>query len=387
MFKISVFNKVSERGMELFNKESYEISKENLVSADGIILRSAKLNEKIFPSNLKAIARAGAGYNNIPIEKCTQNGIVVFNTPGANANGVMELTLLSLLLSSRKVYEGIEWAKNLKGDISSQVEKNKSNFAGLEIKNKTLGVIGLGAIGVLVANMGIKMGMNVIGYDPYMSVKRALGLSWDVKYAESLDELLNKADFITLHMPLMDKTKNFINNEVLRKVKKGAKLINNSRGGLVDSSAVIEALNSGKLSKYITDFPDELLLNRENVICIPHLGASTPESEVNCAVMAANQLIDYLENGNIINSVNYPECNLERVAGTSRLTIMNKNFSNMISSYTSIFVKYNINIIDMINKSKGEYAYNIIDVKGKIVDDLIKEIADFDGIIKVRLIK
>ncbi len=386
MFEISMFNKVSESGMKLFNNDNYMINEGDLKSSDGIILRSEKLHDKAFSSNLKAIARAGAGYNNIPVEKCTEKGIVVFNTPGANANGVMELTLLSLLLSSRKVYEGIMWTKELEDDISSNVEKGKKNFAGPELKNKTFGVIGLGAIGVLVANMGIKMGMDVIGYDPYMSVKRALGLSWDVKYAESLDELLSNADYISIHIPLMEKTKGFINEEILNKVKDGARLINNSRGGLVDINAVVNALKSGKLSKYVTDFPDKLLLNCENAICIPHLGASTPESEENCAIMAANQLIGFLENGNIINSVNYPKCVMERIEGTQRITIMNKNISNMIGSYTKIFSEYNINIIDMINKSKGEYAYNIIDVEGDIAKEMIGEIENLEGIIKVRLI-
>jgi D-3-phosphoglycerate dehydrogenase len=387
MFDISVFNKVSNKGLKLFNKGNYVINKKNLESADGIILRSKNLLNVNFPKNLKAIARAGAGYNNIPIEKCSKNGIVVFNTPGANANGVMELTLLSLLISSRKVYEGMKWAENLQENVSTQIEKGKSNFAGPEIKNKTLGVIGLGAIGVLVANMGIKLGMNVIGYDPYMSVKRALGLSWDVKYAESLDSLLSKSDYLTLHMPLVDNTKEFVNEEFFTKIKNNSRLINISRGGLVDTDAVIKALGSKKLAKYVTDFPDEKLLACENAICIPHLGASTPESEENCAIMASKQLINYLENGNIDNSVNFPQCNMERTINTTRITVMNKNVSNMIGSYTAIFAKYHINIIDMINKSKDDYAYNIIDVTGDITLELLREIESIKGIIKVRLIK
>ncbi|MCD6436559.1 MAG: 3-phosphoglycerate dehydrogenase [Clostridiales bacterium] len=387
MFDISVFNKVSNNGLKLFNSDIYSLKEENLESADGIVLRSYKLLDAVFPKNLKAIARAGAGYNNIPVEKCSENGIVVFNTPGANANGVMELTLLSLLLSSRKVYEGIKWAEDLQGDISPQVEKGKGAFAGIEIKNKTLGVIGLGAIGVLVANMGIRLGMNVIGYDPYMSVKGALGLSWDVKYAESLDIILGKSDYLTLHIPLVDNTKKFVNEEILDKLKNQARLINISRGGLVDSDAVVKALNSGKLARYVTDFPDEKLLACENAICIPHLGASTLESEENCAIMAVEQLKNYLENGNIINSVNFPKCSMERAVDTLRITIMNKNISNMIGSYTNIFAKNNINIIDMINKSKGDYAYNIIDVRGKVTQDILKEIEAIEGIIKVRLIK
>ena len=299
----------------------------------------------------------------------------------------MELTLLSLLLSSRKVYEGITWAGNLVSDVSTQVEKGKNQFAGPEIKNKTLGVIGLGAIGVLVANMGIKLGMDVIGYDPYISVKQALGLSWDVKYAESIDGLLSKADYVTLHIPLIDKTSKFANKDFFAKIKDDARLINISRGGLVDTDAVIEALESGKLAKYVTDFPDEKLLKNENAICIPHLGASTPESEENCAVMAVKQLKNYLENGNIINSVNFPQCAMERSVGSTRITIMNRNISNIIGSYTNILAKYKLNIADMINKSKGDYAYNIIDINGDIDEEIINEIKAIEGIIKVRLIK
>lgn len=387
MFEISVFNKVSNNGLKLFNSNHYSLTEENLNSADGIILRSYKLLDVNFPKNLKAIARAGAGYNNIPVEKCSENGIVVFNTPGANANGVMELTLLSLLLSSRKVYEGITWAENLKSDVSAQVEKEKNQFAGPEIKHKTLGVIGLGAIGVLVANMGIKLGMDVIGYDPYMSVKQALGLSWDVEYADSLDTLLSKSDYMTLHIPLIDKTNKFANEVFFAKIKNNARLINISRGGLVDTDAVIKALESGKLSKYVTDFPDEKLLKCETAICIPHLGASTPESEENCAVMAVKQLKNYLENGNIINSVNFPQCTMERSNGSTRITIMNKNVSNIIGSYTNILAKYNLNIDDMINKSKGDYAYNIIDVSGDLNANVLKEIEAIEGIIKIRLIE
>jgi|LGOV01.1.fsa_nt_gb D-3-phosphoglycerate dehydrogenase len=387
MFDISVFNKVSNNGLKLFNPNLYAINEENLESADGIVLRSYKLLDAVFPENLKAIARAGAGYNNIPVEKCSENGIVVFNTPGANANGVMELTLISLLLSSRKIYEGIKWANDLQGDVGVQVEKGKSSFAGPEIKNKTLGVVGLGAIGVLVANMGIKLGMKVIGYDPYISVKGALGLSWDVKYAESLDEILGKSDYVTLHMPLMDSTKGFVNEEFLKKLKDNARLVNISRGGLVDTDEVVKALESGKLAKYVTDFPDEKLLACENAICVPHLGASTPESEENCAVMAVEQLADYLENGNIVNSVNFPMCTMERTIGADRVIIISKNISNMIGSYTNILTKYDVNIVDMINKSKGDYCYNIIDVNGNVNEEFIKEIEAIEGVIKVRLIK
>lgn len=384
MFKISIFNKLPKQGLDIFDSKKYILSEKNLENANGIVLRSWNLLDSIFPENLEAIARAGAGFNNIPVDRCTENGIVVFNTPGANANGVMELTLLSLLLSSRKVIEGINFTKPLAKDIENQVEKYKSQFAGPEIAGKTLGVIGLGAIGVLVANMGIKLGMNVVGHDPYMSVKRAVGLSWDIEYSKSLENLLSKSDYITIHIPLVKTTTNFINAEKIEKMKNGTRLINLSRGCLVNDDDVINALNTGKLSKYITDFPNDKLIKNDNIICMPHLGASTPESEINCAKMAINQLTDYLENGNIKNSVNYPSCSLERTAGTERISLFNKNIPNMINSITYIFAKYNINIIEMVNKSKNEYAYNIIDIKGFLSKETLEELRSIEGVIRVR---
>ncbi len=386
MFDISIFNKVSDKGLGRFGKKNYNLLTEDLSSCDGLVLRSYKLHDAVFPEQLKAIARAGAGTNNIPVDQCSEKGIVVFNTPGANANGVMELTLLSMLISSRKVYDGIKWAETLSGDVGSQVEKGKKAFAGPEIGGKTLGVIGLGAIGVKVANMGIKMGMDVIGYDPYMSIKGALGLSWDVKYAESMDAVINNADYLTIHIPLMEKTKGFVNYEIVSKMKAGAKLINMSRGGLVDTDAVIEGLESGKLSSYITDFPDEKVIQCDKAICIPHLGASTPESEENCAVMAVDQLKDYLEHGNIVNSVNFPKCVMERAEGATRITIMNTNVPNMIGSFTAILAKYDVVIVDMINKSRGDLAYNIIDVTSEINPSMIEELEAIEGIIKVRIV-
>jgi D-3-phosphoglycerate dehydrogenase len=339
------------------------------------------------PESLNAIARAGAGYNNIPVEKCTEKGVVVFNTPGANANGVKELTLLSLLLSSRKVVEGIDWVNSLDGDVEKQVEKGKSQFDGPEIEGKTLGVVGLGAIGVLVANLGIKLGMKVIGYDPYISVQKAIGLSWDVKYSTSLNSLFAEADYVSLHIPLMDKTKGFMDEEKISKMKKGARLINMSRGGLVDDDAILKALKEGRVSKFVTDFPTDNLINKEGVICIPHLGASTPESEENCATMAVDQIMDYLENGNITNSVNYPDCFLDKNPNTQRIVVLNKNVPNMISSLSSVFSKYDINIIAMVNKSKGDYACNIIDVEPeKGNGKKIEEIKKIEGIIKVRTV-
>ncbi|MDW7668324.1 MAG: phosphoglycerate dehydrogenase [Bacillota bacterium] len=384
MFNISTFNKISPIGLDLFEKHKYTIFSEDLDNAHGIVLRSHNLHKEEFPESLKAIARAGAGVNNIPVEKCTKDGIVVFNTPGANANGVMELTFLSLLLSSRKVAEGMEWVNSLEGDVAKEVEKGKSQFKGPEIKGKKLGVIGLGAIGVLVANTGVKLGMDVIGYDPYISVEKAIGLSWDVEYAKNLDYLLNNSDYITLHIPLIDKTRNFIDKKEIGKMKKTAKIINMSRGGLINEDALIKALKEDKLAKYVTDFPNQKLITAKNVVCLPHLGASTYESEENCAKMAVIQLKEYLEEGKITNSVNYPECNLERTEGTERITVFNKNVPHMISSLSSVLAKNNINIIEMVNKSKGDFAYNVIDIEGDISQEILNEIKNIEGIIKVR---
>lgn len=384
MYNISTFNKISPAGLNLFEKNKYTLSEENLNDVQGIVLRSYKLHDVELPNSLKAIARAGAGVNNIPIQKCTEKGVVVFNTPGANANGVMELTLLGLLMSSRKVTEGIEWVNSLEGDVSKEVEKGKSQFKGPEIKGKKLGVIGLGAIGVLVANTGIKLGMDVIGYDPYISVEKAIGLSWDVEYAKSLNYLLKNCDYVTLHIPLMDKTKNFLNKKELQLMKSTARLINMSRGGLVNEDALLKVLKENKLAKYVTDFPNEKLLGNKNVICLPHLGASTYESEENCAVMAVKQLKEYLEEGKITNSVNYPECQLERTEGTERITVFNKNVPHMISSLSSVLANNDINIIEMVNKSKGNFAYNVIDIEGDISKDILEKIKSIDGMIKVR---
>jgi D-3-phosphoglycerate dehydrogenase len=386
MYKITTYNKISDKGLNLFDSK-YTLTPDDITDADGVVLRSFKMHDVELPESLNAIARAGAGYNNIPVEKCTEKGVVVFNTPGANANGVKELTLLSLLLSSRKVVEGIDWVNSLDGDVEKQVEKGKSQFDGPEIEGKTLGVVGLGAIGVLVANLGIKLGMKVIGYDPYISVQKAIGLSWDVKYSTSLNSLFAEADYVSLHIPLMDKTKGFMDEEKISKMKKGARLINMSRGGLVDDDAILKALKEGRVSKFVTDFPTDNLINKEGVICIPHLGASTPESEENCATMAVDQIMDYLENGNITNSVNYPDCFLDKNPNTQRIVVLNKNVPNMISSLSSVFSKYDINIIAMVNKSKGDYACNIIDVEPeKGNGKKIEEIKKIEGIIKVRTV-
>lgn len=382
MYKIAVFNKICEEGLSLLPDDKYKLTGEDANEAEGILVRSAKLHDLKMPDSIRGIARAGAGTNNIPVSECSDKGIVVFNTPGANANGVSELTILGLLLSSRKVFEGIEWAKTIQGDIEKKVEKCKEQFAGPELKGKTLGVIGLGAIGVLVANSGIKLGMKVIGYDPYVSVKNAIGLSWSMKYAENIEELLGKADYISLHLPLMKETAEFINKDKIDKMKDGVRILNFSRASLVNEEDVINALDSSKVSKYVTDFPTEKMIKNVNVICIPHLGASTPEAEENCAVMAVSQLRDFLENGNIINSVNLPNCSMDRNPGTVRITVINKNVPNMIGSLTGILAKHHINIIEMVNKSRGEYAYNIIDVSGPVTEENLSEIRHIEGILR-----
>lgn len=387
MYKIAVFNKICEEGLTLLPEEEYKLNIEEANGADGILVRSAKLHDLKIPDSIRAIARAGAGTNNIPVKECSEKGTVVFNTPGANANGVCELTILGLLLSSRRVYEGIEWTKTLQGDVEKKVEKGKEQFAGPEIKGKTLGVVGLGAIGVLVANSGIKLGMNVIGYDPYISVKSALGLSWDVKYTETIDALLGKSDYITLHLPLLKETIGFLNSDKIGKMKDGVRLLNFSRSDLVNEKDVIDALDNSKIENYVTDFPTVEMIKNPNSICIPHLGASTPEAEENCAIMAVSQLKDFLENGNIKNSVNLPNCSLSRNPGAERITVINKNIPNMIGALTGILAKYHINIVEMINKSKGEYAYNILDVCGYISEEILDEIRNTIGILKVTYLK
>ncbi|MDV3427511.1 MAG: phosphoglycerate dehydrogenase [Bacillota bacterium] len=383
MYKIAVFNKICEEGLALLPEDDYKLTAEDTNEAEGILVRSAKLHNLEMPDSIRGIARAGAGTNNIPVSECSEKGIVVFNTPGANANAVSELTLLGLLLSSRKVYEGIEWAKTLQGDVEKKVEKGKEQFAGPELKGKTLGTIGLGAIGVLAANSGIKLGMKVIGYDPYISVKNAIGLSWDMKYAENIEELLGKADYITLHLPLIKETAEFINKEKIDKMKDGVRLLNFSRASLVNENDVINALDAGKISKYVTDFPTEKMIESKNAVCLPHLGASTPEAEENCAIMAVSQLKDFLENGNIRNSVNLPDCSLGRNPGTVRITVINKNVPNMIGALSGILAKYHINIIEMVNKSRGDFAYNILDVSGFVSEEILDEIRHIQGILRV----
>ena len=353
---------------------------------DGIMLRSFNMHEYPLGDNLLAVARAGAGTNNIPIPACTEKGIVVFNTPGANANAVKELVIRELFLGGRKIVDAVEWVKTLKGTegISKTVEKGKSAFVGHEIVGKTLGVIGLGAIGVMVANAAEALGMNVIGYDPYLSVQGALHLDTRVKTAD-LDTLLKESDFVTVHVPYTPATDKMLGAEAFAKMKDGAVLINNSRGELVDNAAVLEAVNSGKLERYITDFPAEELIGVKNVICVPHLGASTPEAEDNCAAMAARELVDYLENGNITHSVNFPAVSAPRTS-EARVCVMHTNVEGAISKITSVISGANINIANIVDKSKGDKAYMILDLDSKPADAVIGAVSALDCVIRVRVI-
>ena len=384
MFNILTLNKIAKCGLDQLN-DNYKITDDANVDADGIILRSFKLHDMELPESLKAVARAGAGTNNIPIDKCSEKGIVVFNTPGANANAVKELVIAGMLLASRDVIGGVAWANTLTGDdVDKQVEKGKSNFAGCEIKGKTLGIIGLGAIGILVANAAYALGMEVIGYDPYLSVDSALKLSRHVKKANSPEEVYAAADYITIRVPLMDSTRNTINAETIAQMKDGVIILNFARGGLVNNADIKKALADGKVAKYVVDFADSETVNQPGIINIPHLGASTAESEDNCAVMAAQELADYLENGNILNSVNFPNCSLPE-DNIGRIAIAHKNIPNVIAKFTEALSS--VNISDMINKSKGELAYTIINTDHAIPAEAIEKLNQIDAVIRVRVIK
>lgn len=386
MYEILTLNKIAKVGLDKLG-DNFTVTDE-IKNPDGILLRSFAMHDMELPENLKAVARAGAGTNNIPIDKCSEKGIVVFNTPGANANAVKELAIGALFLASRDVVGGIKWAETLKdeGDAAPKlVEKGKSAFAGPEITGKTLGVIGLGAIGVMVANAANALGMDVIGYDPFISVNAAWHLSTNVDMAANLNEIFAKADYITLHLPLNDKTKYTINADTIALMKDGARIINFSRNELVNNEALLKAVADGKIAKYVTDFPSADLIGVDNVVCIPHLGASTPESEDNCAVMAAQEIKDYLENGNITNSVNFPACNAPRETDV-RICIIHKNIPAMINAFTALFAEANINIENLINKSKGDYAYTLIDTPLDI-PEIADKILAIDGVIKVRIIK
>lgn len=383
MAKILKLNEISEVAAKEFPAD-YTFSAD-VKNPDGIMLRSFNMHEYPLNDELLAVARAGAGTNNIPIPACTEKGIVVFNTPGANANAVKELVICELFLGGRKITDAIDWVKSLKGTegISKAVEKGKSKFVGHEILGKTLGVIGLGAIGVLVANTAANLGMKVLGYDPYLSVQGALHLDNRVKTAD-LDTVLRQSDFITVHVPLTPSTDKMFNADAFAKMKDGSVLINNSRGELTDEDAVLAAVESGKLERYITDFPSEKLIGVQNIICVPHLGASTPEAEDNCAAMAAQELVDYIENGNITHSVNFPDVSAPRTS-VSRLAIMHGNVEGAISTITSIISGNNINIANIIDKSKGEKAYMLLDLDSKPSEKIIDEIKKLDSVIRVRI--
>ncbi len=388
MYQILCLNKISPLGLEKLG-DGYTVS-ENVENPEGILVRSASMHEMQRNEALLAIARAGAGVNNIPVEACTEQGIVVFNTPGANANAVKELVLCALFLTSRKIVASSDWVKTLKGqgaEVGKLVEKGKSAFAGPEIQGKTLGVVGLGAIGILVANAAEQLGMTVYGYDPFLSVDSAWRLSSAVRHATSFDEICANCDYITLHLPLTPETKGMIGRDAIAKMKDGARVLNFARGDLADSAAVLEALGSGKLSAYATDFPADDMIGAENVIALPHLGASTPESEENCAVMAAEQLRDYLETGNIRNSVNLPAVSMAREPGTARVCLIHRNIPNTIAVLAAACGKTGVNIENMQSKSKGEYAYTILDVSGELTAEAVDSLKALEPIIRCRVIR
>lgn len=386
MFNVRAVNKISPAGTDNFDKAKYQFVDEG-VGADAIMVRSASLHDMAFEPELKAIARAGAGVNNIPIDQCSEQGIVVFNTPGANANAVKELVLAGILISARKVIPAIDWAKTLKGqgaEVGKLVEKGKGAFGGPEVSGKKLGVIGLGAIGVLVANTARHLGMQVYGYDPYLSVDTAWGLSRAIVHAKSLREIYQNCDFITVHVPLTPETKDMISSESLESCKNGVRILNFARGELVNSEDMLAAVASGKVSTYVTDFPTDEMLCTDGVVAIPHLGASTPESEDNCAKMAAMQLIDFLENGNIKNSVNLPNVRVER-SGGSRITLIHKNVPTMITQITQAISDEGLNIDNLTNKSKKDYAYTVADVDGHVSQSLIGKLAAIENVVRATL--
>jgi len=392
-YKYTCLNPIADVGLNIFSDE-YEKT-DNVNDADVILVRSAGMHDMEFSSNLKAIARAGAGVNNIPLDKCAEQGIVVFNTPGANANGVKELVIAGLLLASRDIVGGINWVQSIRDEegVAKLVEKGKGKFAGREIQGKKLGVIGLGAIGVLVANAANRLGMKVYGYDPFISVDNAWNLSRDVIHVKTRDEIYKECDYITVHTPLVESedpdknTREMINAESIAKMKDGVVILNFARDLLVNDDDMAQALKSGKVAKYITDFPNDKTAKMEGVIAIPHLGASTEESEDNCAVMAVKQLRDYIEYGTIKNSVNYPNCDAGVCQTAGRIAICHKNIPNMLTQFTGAFSSMNINISDMVNRSRGDYAYTVIDVEAKITPETAEKLSAINGVLKVRIIK
>ena len=386
MYKVKTLNKISDIGLKEFT-DNYSFTEE-INEADAVLVRSADMKSLDFGDNLLAVARAGAGVNNIPLDKCAEQGIVVFNTPGANANAVKELVIAGLLLAARDVVGGINWVQKNKGaeGLSKLVEKEKSNYAGNEIEGKKLGVIGLGAIGVLVANAAKRLGMEVYGCDPYISVEHAWSLSRDVIHVKTVEEIFRTCDYITVHVPLMDTTKHMINADSLKLMKDGVVILNFSRDALVNDEDIKKAMACGKVKKYVTDFPNEKSANMDGVIAIPHLGASTEESEDNCAVMAVKEIMNYLENGSIKNSVNYPNCEVAKVISKARITLLHKNIPSMITKFTTVLSSYNVNIEELVNKSRGDYAYSVFDIDMEVTEEMKKALEEIEGVLKVRSI-
>ncbi|GAA5216171.1 3-phosphoglycerate dehydrogenase family protein [Corallincola platygyrae] len=388
MRKIRTYNQIASRGLDRFSRDSYEVSSE-ISQPDAILLRSHKLSIDEIPQSVNAIARAGAGVNNIPIDECTREGVVVFNTPGANANAVKELVLAGLLLSSRGIAEGMQYVKGLADtapeQLNKEVEKGKKAYSGVELTGKVLGVVGLGAIGANVANMALELGMEVIGFDPAISVEAAWRLSSDVQRAENLASLLSRCDYVTLHVPAIDATRGMINSEALAGAKAGLKLLNFARGEIVDTDALVVALENGQVGRYVSDFPSQLLMANDKVMQLPHLGASTVEAEENCAVMGANQLIDFLENGNIKNSVNFPQIRMERTKGY-RVTFANDNVPKVLSNVLALLADMNINVIDLLNKSRNDVAYTILDIEQAPDNELLAAIANVEHVFHVRAV-
>ena len=388
MYQIKTFNKISPIGLNRFDAGLYNVG-DSVENEDGILVRSAKLLDYEFPANLKAISRAGVGVNNIPIDRCSEAGIAVFSTPGANANAVKELVLCGMLMASRDVTGSIKWVKDQVEsgvEVANVVEKGKSAFVGPELYKKTLGVIGLGAIGSLVANVALELGMDVYGYDPFLSVDAALRLDRHVHVVKDIAELYKRADYITIHIHYTDQTRHMINAEAIGKMKRGVRFINLARGEIVEDEAMLSALDTGKVAAYVTDFPNNKLVRAPHVVAMPHLGASTPESEQNCAAMAVDELKDYLENGNIKNSVNFPNVHMDR-SGVQRLCIVNRNIPAMLANITALLAKDHVNVENMTNKSRGDYAYTMVDLGAKVDEKVIQDVMGLDGVIRVRVIE
>lgn len=387
MTKINCLNPIANCGMDLFS-DKYEVT-EDFAAAEAVLVRSASMHELEISNNLVAVARAGAGVNNIPLDECAKEGVVVFNTPGANANGVKEIVIAGLLFASRDLMGGYSWVKANADDenLAKTVEKQKANYAGNEIMGKKLGVIGLGAIGAKVANIAIRLGMEVYGYDPYVSVDAAWELSRHIKHITNVEDIYKECDYITLHVPFLDSTKHMINKDAFAVMKDGIRILNFSRDALVNDDDMIVAINEGKVATYVTDFPNSKIAGVDKVVTLPHLGASTAESEDNCAIMAVKEIMDFIENGNIKNSVNYPNCSAGVCNAASRVTVCHKNIPNMLTRFTGVFSDKGINVPDMVSKSKGDWAYTILDVDKVADNDVVDAIMSIDGVVKVRIIK